>query len=224
MWSNEAMSLNNKKLQIDFFSSSSNKNRLLTPTKSNSKQLQTASDYLTPSMMNLCKLLDDELSRLLNDIEFSTNESKNQPNDSILSEDLRHFNEYLLANLQTFSQNLCDSLSNLINKLYEELKNSSKDKNDLYFYSHCNFAKIQLLHKNKSPLNIYCLRFQAIDSLANNRFSVSLVLILPVVSKVVSPVIKDTPLIVLEEINAELRVLLVSVATAVSVTTIPLAG
>ena len=68
--------------------------------------------------MNLCKLLDDELSRLLNDIEFSTNESKNQPNDSILSEDLRHFNEYLLANLQTFSQNLCDSLSNLINNAF----------------------------------------------------------------------------------------------------------
>lgn len=129
MWSNEAASLNNKKFQIDFFSSSSNKNRLLTPTKYNSKQLQTASDYLTPSMMNLCKLLDDELSRLLSDIEFSTNESKNQPNDSILSDDLRHFNEYLLANLQTFSQNLCDSLSNLINKLYEELKNNSKDQN-----------------------------------------------------------------------------------------------
>jgi len=130
MWSNEAMNLNNKKTQIDFFSSSSNKSRLLTSTKSFGKHLQTADDYLTPSMMNLCKLLDDELSRLLNDIEFSTNESKNQPNDSILSEDLRHFNEYLLANLQTFSQNLCDSLSNLISKLYEELKNSPKERND----------------------------------------------------------------------------------------------
>jgi hypothetical protein len=129
MWSNEALNQNNKKFQIDFFSSSTNKNRLLTPTKSNSKQLQNANDYLTPSMMNLCKLLDDELSRLLNDIEFSTNESKNQSNDSILSDDLRHFNEYLLANLKSFSQTLCDSLNNLINKLYQELKNESTDQN-----------------------------------------------------------------------------------------------
>ncbi len=95
------------------------------PNKNNAKNF-TKQHTITPLVQKLCKILDEDLSNLLNDIEYTANLSLssnsvhfNQIAD-IITEDLKCFNEYLQANLKAFNENMHKSLISLIDDLNEK--------------------------------------------------------------------------------------------------------
>ncbi len=96
--------LNKGQSTFDFFSNqSTNKlSKFLSLNKQTSKQYTT-----TPVIQKLCKILDDDLNRLLNDIELSTSTESSAVSNliktnhsNILNEDLKYFSEYLQSNLK----------------------------------------------------------------------------------------------------------------------------
>ncbi len=150
MWSADISSILNAsnnipgsqdKHQVNFFSNqtASKPSRQHSFPLSRTNQNFTAKQHTTPSIAKLCKQLDDDLAKLLNDIEFSTSSNLSQdqqidPNNqefniaNILNVDLKNFNEYLQESLLLFGNNICTSLINLIEKLKTE--NSSKTDSD----------------------------------------------------------------------------------------------
>lgn len=114
---------------IDFFGSSSAKlSRQLASKGLNMALKQHAT---TPAIQKLCRFLDEDLNRLLNDIEFSTSMSNSAtlPDTNILNDDFKYFNEYLQANLELFNDNLCKSLTNLIESLKKEQDENKNEQN-----------------------------------------------------------------------------------------------
>jgi hypothetical protein len=90
-------------------------------------QNYSTKQHTTPSIAKLCRQLDEDLARLIGDIEFSTSSSLNDQQSSssspdfniatILSVDLNNFNDYLQESLLSFGNNMCGSLMGLIEKL-----------------------------------------------------------------------------------------------------------
>lgn len=118
LWSFDNLNDKNK-AQIDFFSGHSFK---LTRQGSRNSGLGDKQQYLsTPAIQKLCRILEEDLNKLLNDIEVSTSGSytvASEANISILTNDFKCFNEYLQDNLELFSENLCKSFQELIDSLY----------------------------------------------------------------------------------------------------------
>ncbi|CAF0714065.1 unnamed protein product [Brachionus calyciflorus] len=123
LWSFDAFnSLNDfskNRSQVDFFSS----HNLKLTRQSSNKNLSIGEKHLyssTPAIQKLCRGLEDDLNKLLNDIELSTSGSytiANESNITILTNDFKCFNEYLQDNLDLFSENLCKSFKELITLL-----------------------------------------------------------------------------------------------------------
>ena len=113
---------------------------------------------ITPAVQKLCKNLDDDLSKLLNDIEFSTNTDSNASKISgeQLNDDLKNFNEYLQLNLELFCGNLCKSIGDLVETLKENSRSSFNSNNPNYDMQKilliCRFA--HALPKNSSYIKI----------------------------------------------------------------------
>jgi hypothetical protein len=80
---------------------------------------------ITPAIQKLCKTLDDDLSKLLNDIEFTTSTDSNKISSEQQNDDLKIFNEYLQSNLELFCGNLCQSIGDLVKNLKESNMNST---------------------------------------------------------------------------------------------------
>ena len=121
-----------RKSEIDFFSNQLNK----FSKSQSSKNTTTKHHSITPSIQNLCKNLDDDLSKLLNDIEFSTSTDSSgvKISSEKLNDDLKNFNEYFQSNLELFCDNLCKSIRDLV----ENLRGNS-------IKSNCDMQKILLL-------------------------------------------------------------------------------
>jgi hypothetical protein len=88
----------------------------------------------------LCKNLDDDLSKLLNDIEVSTstNSSGGNISNEKLSDDFKNFNEYFQSNLDLFCNNLCKSIRDLVENLRGNSIKSSYDMQKILLL--CRFA------------------------------------------------------------------------------------
>lgn len=174
LWSLDQFNINDSnkgQVTFDFFSNqSTNKlSKFLTLNKQTSKQYTT-----TPVIQRLCKILDDDLNRLLNDIEMSTSsESTSVSNliktnhSNILNEDLKYFSEYLQSNLKLFSQKLYNSLKELINSLETKLKNN--DENSDAFNSLV-VKKILLLCRFSYALPNNCPHFKLCFNNLYNQF------------------------------------------------------
>jgi len=127
---------------IDFITSQSNKS-------SASNKNCTNQHIVTPLVQKLCKILDDDLSNLLNDIEYTANLTLNSNSvyfnqiADIIAEDLKCFNDYLQTNLRTFNENMHESLISLINDLNE--------KNDINI-----IKKILFMCRFTNALTNYC--------------------------------------------------------------------
>ena len=125
------------KSNIDFISNRLAQNRL---SKSSSSQ-----HTITPLVRNLCKNLDEDLSHLLSDIEFTTNAALIKSGSSarmsdIISEDFDRFNEYLDVDLKHFCQSLATSLLNLIELQQRELNETLE--NDLTLISSSEVSRV----------------------------------------------------------------------------------
>lgn len=148
--------MNSKANTIDFIANQSNK----TFETKNALGQHT----ITPVIQKLCKQLDENMLRLLNDIEFTTNLSLNNNSipvnqiAEIINEDFKCFNEYLQANLQIFSDNLYKSLTYLINNL------KSDENNDL------NIKKILLICRFASALSNFCPNLKMCFSNLNQQY------------------------------------------------------
>lgn len=133
MWSFDAFNLinsdtlsngskSNHRSQIDFFANQNS--RLVRQSSYKNLQFGLRQQYSsTPVIQKLCKCIEEELIRILGDIELSTTGSllsNTEANISILNDDFKYFNEYLQDNLQLFSENLCNSLTQLIDSLNTE--------------------------------------------------------------------------------------------------------
>jgi uncharacterized FlaG/YvyC family protein len=126
-------SLANKNIgnaDIDFFSNQLNK------TSKNVRPAQKSSilkqHLITPAIQKLCKYLDDDLSKLLNDIEYSTSSEQGKPVtdpkiEAVLNNDIKNFYDYLQTNLESFCENVCKSLSGMVDTLTKKNKTSNKD-------------------------------------------------------------------------------------------------
>ncbi len=115
----EATKNSSKKSEIDFFSNQFNKF-----SRNQSGKNMTAKP-ITPAIQKLCKTLDDDLSKLLNDIEFTTSTDSNKISSDQQNDDLKIFNEYLQSNLELFCGNLCQSIGDLVKNLRESNMNST---------------------------------------------------------------------------------------------------
>jgi hypothetical protein len=135
--SNLQSSNKNQAQSINFFSNQSNNSKYKNLSGISLFNNQRQQAHNTPSVQKLCKILDEDLRKILNDIEFST--TSNMNNDaqktnsylftSVLNEDLKKFNEYLQDCLQLFGQNLCDSFLDFIQKLKtNEFKQSRRNR------------------------------------------------------------------------------------------------
>lgn len=118
LWSSDETENNGKfKEQIDFFSNHSLK------LHRNNKNLHQKLIYSsTPLVKDLCLSLEDEVNKILNDIEISTSGShvmSTEATVAILTNDFKRFNEYLQDNLDHFSESLFDSLFKMINEINE---------------------------------------------------------------------------------------------------------
>jgi hypothetical protein len=135
-------STNMHKANIDFFSNKtlSHQNKAL---YSNSNQHTT-----TPSIKQLCKNLDDDLNKLMNDIEFTTNSTNFTLNNSvnlIINDDLDKFNEYLEVNLKQFGTNISTSLVQIIEDLKAEDINDDLRYKKILFICRFSHALVNLV-------------------------------------------------------------------------------
>ena len=116
---------NANKADIDFFSNQfSNKTRSIQTSRITAPKQHA----ITPAIHKLCKHLDDDLSKLLSDIEFSTNTTESSVNRASTEQqmdELRIFGEYLQTNLELFCDNVCKSLGDLIYGLRNELDSAT---------------------------------------------------------------------------------------------------
>lgn len=118
LWSSEeSESVAKSRAQIDFFSSHSLK------LQRNGKNLNERLIYSsTPIIKKLCSSLEEDVNKILSDIEISTSGSyvmSTESNVTILTNDFKRFNEYLQDNLDHFSDNVLSSLVKLIDELSE---------------------------------------------------------------------------------------------------------
>ncbi|RNA42051.1 conserved oligomeric Golgi complex subunit 1, partial [Brachionus plicatilis] len=118
LWSSEeSENVAKSRAQIDFFSSHSLK------LQRNGKNLNERLIYSsTPIIKKLCSSLEEDVNKILSDIEISTSGSyvmSTESNVTILTNDFKRFNEYLQDNLDHFSDNVLSSLVKLIDELSE---------------------------------------------------------------------------------------------------------
>ena len=111
-----------KKSEIDFFSSQFIR---VSRTQAN-KSASSKQHFITPVVQRLCKYLDEDLSKLLNDIEYVANGESNARKTSTeqQNDDLKNFNEYLQSNLELFCERTCSSLGDLVDNLKLNSTNS----------------------------------------------------------------------------------------------------
>lgn len=118
-----------QKKQIDFFpSTSGGTSRPLTSLRSfSSRQLySTLKQYsTTPSVQKLCKQFDEDLGKLLSDIEFGSMDqatgSDNNDADAAMK------SGHLKENLFSFSKNISGSLLEFVNNLSSTMTNKNDD-------------------------------------------------------------------------------------------------
>lgn len=118
-----------QKKQIDFFpSTSGGASRPLTNLRSiSSRQLYTTLKQYstTPSVQKLCKQFDDDLGKLISDIEFGSIDqvasSDNNDNDAAMK------SGHLKDNMSSFSENISGSLLEFVNNLSSTMTNKNDD-------------------------------------------------------------------------------------------------
>jgi hypothetical protein len=172
LWSFDSSQLNafnafgsTTKPSFDFFSNSTAKslksaNSLYTNKQSGGSSINT--NVVTPSVQKLCKCLDEDLNKLLNDIDFTTNVNSTSNNNyetslkltSIVNDDLKCFNEYLNEYLQIFTESLCESIHKTIESLRES---SSSIENKDFEFKEKNINKIVFICRFVHALPNYCL-------------------------------------------------------------------
>lgn len=163
LWSLDAFSLINTESQknnlnktpIDFFSNPGSK--FVRQNSSKNFNLPSKQQHSsTPAIQKLCKCLEEDLNRLLNDIEISTTGTFLQNNDlniSILNDDFKYFNEYLQDNLHLFSESLFKSFTELIESL--NVDNKSSDTTTEFGFS-LSIKKILLICRLAHALPYNC--------------------------------------------------------------------
>ena len=182
-------SASQEKQQINFFSNQTSKfgrlNNFFSSGRSNGLNNFSAKQHTTPSIQKLCRQLDDDLAKLLSDIEFSTSTNLSNENSSssnsesssdllnianILNVDLKNFNEYLQESLLLFGNNMCTSLSDLIEKLNtgatqsnlikEETVENRKFSINQVFDSNLNVKRILLICRLAHAIPFNCSSFK----------------------------------------------------------------
>ena len=134
MFSND----NKNQITIDFFTNPSSRSTSRFHSINSTKSHHTYKHYATtPVIEKLCKILDDELSRLLSDIEFSTQDSVTHrqakaANAQLLDQDLKCFSDYMQSYLKLFTQNLNDSLRSLVDDYkFKDISSAKSETDDL---------------------------------------------------------------------------------------------
>ena len=114
---------------IDFFSS----HRSSSSSDSNRHMLKQYG--ASPVIQMICQCLDNDLSRIIDDIEFSTALNANSISSlsyvTILNDDFKHFNEYLHAHLLAFSDNVCRLLNEQANACTSEYERGARQENSV---------------------------------------------------------------------------------------------
>lgn len=85
----------------------------------------------TPTIQKLSKLFEEDLSKLLNDIEFGSIDSNDTPNVSS-NEDIMK-NAHLKENLQLFSDNFYNSLFELLQNLKQNVHENDLNMKEILF-------------------------------------------------------------------------------------------
>ena len=140
---------------IDFFTNQSSRMQRFNTQKALNKTY--LKQYgVSPAIQALCKCLDEDLSKLLSDIEFSTNlNSANVTNSAseyinVLNEDFKLFNEYLQECLASFGAELSSLLKNQIESLKQGYANSTSTPKNIHM------IKILLLCRLVHALPNFC--------------------------------------------------------------------
>lgn len=113
---------NSNSTLVNFFSTSQT-SRLRFSGGKNSVTKQ----HTTPWIQNLCKQLDEDLNKLLSDIEYSTS-SDGSTDLVVLNTDAKNFNEYLQESLLHFADQLGDSLLGIIERFKSSDEESSSSR------------------------------------------------------------------------------------------------